>query len=122
MICKMGWPLKLKEVDDSTTDTLIADSIEQKDSRLDDDVDELGAGNYDAAAGTFVIKGYQVALDDDTEFDEGEEAARVRIKVEARNDGESWVAEEIEFQEYRAVGRTEGAVSEIDADNGLITV
>ena len=114
---------------DSTSDTLIADSIEQKDSRLDDDVDELEVagvvGNYDAAAGTFVIKGYQVALDDDTEFDEGEEADLsngVRIKVEARNDGESWVAEEIEFQEYRAVGRTEGAVSEIDADNGLITV
>ena len=114
---------------DSTTDTLIADSIEQKDSRLDDDVDELEVagvvGNYDAAAGTFVIKGYQVTLDDDTEFDEGEEADLsngVRIKVEARNDGESWVAEEIEFQEYRAVGRTEGAVSEIDADNGLITV
>ena len=106
---------------DSTSDTLIADSIEQKDSRLDDDVDELEVagvvGNYDAAAGTFVIKGYQVALDDDTEFDEGEEADLsngVRIKVEARNDGESWVAEEIEFQEYRAVGRTEGAVSEID--------
>ncbi len=114
---------------DSTSDTLIADSIEQKDSRLDDDVDELEVagvvGNYDAAAGTFVIKGYQVTLDDDTEFDEGEEADLsngVRIKVEARNDGESWVAEEIEFQEYRAVGRTEGAVSEIDADNGLITV
>ncbi|MAF74479.1 MAG: hypothetical protein CMF17_01195 [Idiomarinaceae bacterium] len=114
---------------DSTSDTLIADSIEQKDSRLDDDVDELEVagvvGNYDAAAGTFVIKGYQVTLDDDTEFDEGEEAdlsSGVRIKVEARNDGESWVAEEIEFQEYRAVGRTEGAVSEIDADNGLITV
>ncbi|PYE35220.1 hypothetical protein DFP83_10195 [Idiomarina fontislapidosi] len=114
---------------DSTSDTLIADSIEQKDSRLDDDVDELEVagvvGNYDAAAATFVIKGYQVALDDDTEFDEGEEADLsngVRIKVEARNDGESWVAEEIEFQEYRAVGRTEGAVSEIDADNGLITV
>ncbi|OIM99711.1 hypothetical protein BFR57_03875 [Idiomarina sp. MD25a] len=114
---------------DSTTDTLIADSIEQKDSRLDDDVDELEVagvvGNYDAAAGTFIIKGYQVALDDDTEFDEGEEADLsngVRIKVEARNDGESWIAEEIEFQEYRAVGRTEGAVSEIDADNGLITV
>ena len=114
---------------DSTSDTWIAASIEQKDSRVDYDVDELEVagvvGNYDAAAGTFVIKGYQVALDDDTEFDEGEEADLsngVRIKVEARNDGESWVAEEIEFQEYRAVGRTEGAVSEIDADNGLITV
>ncbi|KXS35872.1 MAG: Uncharacterized protein AWU56_469 [Idiomarina sp. T82-3] len=114
---------------DSTTDTLIADSIEQKDSRLDDDVDELEVagvvGNYDAEAGTFIIKGYQVALDDDTEFDEGEEvdlSNGVRIKVEVRNDGESWIAEEIEFQEYRAVGRTEGAVSEIDVDNGLITV
>lgn len=114
---------------DTATGTLVADSIEQKDSRLDDDVDELEVagvvGNYDADAGTFIIKGYELTIDDDTEFDDGDAADLsngTRIKVEATKEGDVWVAEEIEFQEYRAVGRTEGTVSEIDADNGVITV
>lgn len=112
---------------DAETMTFVAESIENKDNdieELDDDIDEVKiAGivrDFDDADGTFTVNNYRFSIDDDTEFEDGSGDRLVvgaRVKVEAEyNDDDVLVADEVEFIAEKAVAKTEGPVTDIDAD------
>jgi hypothetical protein len=115
---------------DSNTLTLTASSIENKeDNDIDNDAEEVTiAGivkDYDSESGVFSVNRYQFTLNDDTEFDDGSLdtlANGVIVKVEGRFESEQLIAEEIEFKATDARSKTEGQVTDLNADNETFVI
>ncbi|MGM7317952.1 DUF5666 domain-containing protein [Idiomarina sp. ST10R2A5] len=115
---------------DGDTLTLTASSIENKeDNDIDNDAEEVTiAGivkDYDSESGVFSVNRYQFALTDDTEFDDGSLdtlANGVIVKVEGRFESEQLIAEEIEFKATDARSKTEGQVTDLNADNETFVI
>lgn len=106
---------------DTESMTLVAIEVENKDVDLDDDTDEVNiagiVSGYDSEQGSFNVNQYTFVIDSNTEFDDGsidDLADGVFVKVEAEYINEQLVAEEIEFKERDANGKTEGMVAAID--------
>lgn len=115
---------------DGDTLTLTASSIENKeDNDIDNDAEEVTiAGivkDYDSESGVFSVNRYQFTLNDDTEFDDGSLdtlANGVIVKVEGRFESEQLIAEEIEFKATDARSKTEGQVTDLNADNETFVI
>jgi hypothetical protein len=110
---------------DGDTLTLTASSIENKEENdIDNDAEEVTiAGivkDYDSESGVFSVNRYEFTLNDDTEFDDGSLdtlANGVIVKVEGRFESEQLIADEIEFKATDARSKTEGQVTDLNADN-----
>ncbi|MCW8109033.1 DUF5666 domain-containing protein [Alteromonas ponticola] len=122
-----GLVVKVKgSVYDIQTQTLTAIEVENKEPDVEndfDDVDEVEiAGvvtSYDSAAGTFKVNRYNFVLNDETEFEEGaleNFAGNLWVKVEGSRDGDTFVAEQIEFKERKNNGKSEGQVTAVDGE------
>ena len=115
---------------DGDTLTLKASSIENKeDNDIDNDAEEVTiAGivkDYDSESGVFSVNRYQFTLNEDTEFDDGSLdtlANGVIVKVEGRFESEQLIAEEIEFKATDARSKTEGQVTDLNADNETFVI
>ena len=115
---------------DGDTLTLTASSIENKeDNDIDNDAEEVTiAGivkDYDSESGVFSVNRYEFTLNDDTEFDDGSLdtlANGVIVKVEGRFESEQLIAEEIEFKATDARSKTEGQVTDLNADNETFVI
>tara|TARA_R100001440_G_scaffold10656_5_gene19426 strand:+ start:2528 stop:4276 length:1749 start_codon:yes stop_codon:yes gene_type:complete len=115
---------------DGDTLTLTASSIENKEENdIDSDTEEVTiAGivkDYDSESGVFSVNRYQFTLNDDTEFDDGSLdtlANGVIVKVEGRFESEQLIAEEIEFKATDARSKTEGQVTDLNADNETFVI
>lgn len=115
---------------DGDTLTLTASSIENKEENdIDNDAEEVTiAGivkDYDSESGVFSVNRYEFTLNDDTEFDDGSLdtlANGVIIKVEGRFESEQLIAEEIEFKATDARSKTEGQVTDLNADNETFVI
>lgn len=115
---------------DGDTLTLKASSIENKeDNDIDNDAEEVTiAGivkDYDSESGVFSVNRYEFTLNDDTEFDDGSLdtlANGVIVKVEGRFESEQLIAEEIEFKATDARSKTEGQVTDLNADNETFVI
>ncbi|MDA6067183.1 DUF5666 domain-containing protein [Idiomarina abyssalis] len=115
---------------DGDTLTLTASSIENKEENdIDNDAEEVTiAGivkDYDSESGVFSVNRYQFALSDDTEFDDGSLdtlANGVIVKVEGRFESEQLIAEEVEFKATDARSKTEGQVTDLNADNETFVI
>lgn len=106
---------------DTESMTLVATEVENKDAVLDDDTDEVNiagiVNGYDSEQGSFNVNQYTFIIDSNTQFDDGlidDLADGVFVKVEAEYINEQLVAEEIEFKERDANGKTEGMVTAVD--------
>ncbi|KPD20383.1 DUF5666 domain-containing protein [Idiomarina abyssalis] len=115
---------------DGDTLTLTASSIENKEENdIDNDAEEVTiAGivkDYDSESGVFSVNRYQFTLNEDTEFDDGSLdtlANGVIVKVEGRFESEQLIAEEIEFKATDARSKTEGQVTDLNADNETFVI
>ncbi|WP_417437299.1 DUF5666 domain-containing protein [Idiomarina abyssalis] len=115
---------------DGDTLTLTASSIENKEENdIDNDAEEVTiAGivkDYDSESGVFSVNRYEFTLNDDTEFDDGSLdtlANGVIVKVEGRFESEQLIAEEIEFKATDARSKTEGQVTDLNADNETFVI
>lgn len=115
---------------DGDTLTLTASSIENKEENdIDSDTEEVTiAGivkDYDSESGVFSVNRYEFTLNDDTEFDDGSLdtlANGVIVKVEGRFESEQLIAEEIEFKATDARSKTEGQVTDLNADNETFVI
>ena len=115
---------------DGDTLTLTASSIENKEENdIDSDTEEVTiAGivkDYDSESGAFSVNRYEFTLNDDTEFDDGSLdtlANGVIVKVEGRFESEQLIAEEIEFKATDARSKTEGQVTDLNADNETFVI
>jgi len=115
---------------DGDTLTLTASSIENKEENdIDNDAEEVTiAGivkDYDSESGVFSVNRYEFTLSDDTEFDDGSLdtlANGVIVKVEGRFESEQLIAEEIEFKATDARSKTEGQVTDLNADNETFVI
>jgi hypothetical protein len=115
---------------DGDTLTLTASSIENKEENdIDSDTEEVTiAGivkDYDSESGVFSVNRYEFILNDDTEFDDGSLdtlANGVIVKVEGRFENEQLIAEEIEFKATDARSKTEGQVTDLNADNETFVI
>lgn len=115
---------------DSDTQTLTATSVENKDDNdIDADTDEVTiAGivkNYDSDAGSFTVNRYEFALNDETEFEDGSLdtlANGIIVKVEGRFDNDQIIAEDVEFKAKDARSKTEGQVTNVNAENETFVI
>ncbi|WP_224798310.1 DUF5666 domain-containing protein [Idiomarina abyssalis] len=115
---------------DGDTLTLTASSIENKeDNDIDNDAEEVTiAGivkDYDSESGVFSVNRYEFTLNDNTEFDDGSLdtlANGVIVKVEGRFENDQLLAEEVEFKATDARSKTEGQVTDLDADNETFVI
>ncbi|WP_417448206.1 DUF5666 domain-containing protein [Idiomarina abyssalis] len=115
---------------DGDTLTLTASSIENKeDNDIDNDAEEVTiAGivkDYDSESGVFSVNRYEFTLNDNTEFDDGSLdtlANGVIVKVEGRFENEQLLAEEVEFKATDARSKTEGQVTDLNADNETFVI
>ncbi|MGM0429854.1 MAG: DUF5666 domain-containing protein [Pseudomonadota bacterium] len=115
---------------DNDTQTLTATSVENKeDNDIDDDAEEVTiAGivkDYDSDAGSFIVNRYEFVVNDQTEFEDGSLdtlANGIVVKVEAQVEGDELIAEEIEFKAKDARSKSEGQVTDINAENETFVV
>lgn len=110
--------------------TLTATEVENKSSTdFDDDINEITiAGmvrDYDVDEATFTVNQYRFSLDTGTEFEDGSldnMSDGVIVKVDARLDGDELIAEEVEFKAKDARSKTEGQVTDVNADDNTFVV
>ncbi len=117
---------------DAETMVLTAQEIENKEPQVDRDFadeEEIEiAGvvtSYNSDAGTFKVNRYDFTLSDETEFEDGTRAdfaGNMWVKVEGSLQDGVLVADEVEFKKRETNSKTEGQVTEVNADANTFVI